>query len=199
MTLRKGDSIEMTPGEHPDWADDLKAALAACDRKSTATLQALLLEFDGTPGLDDELLRLVPSKQPELAVGATWLLKAMLEDGLELNRKQVAMLGRSLETINDPWAALHVCQSLRFLEIPARNRAQFARFLKRSLANDQKFLRAWALDGFWRLALQHDRYLREAEALARQGENDPVGSSGTPAGAQQGIGTASASMSTNKR
>lgn len=157
-------------------ADRIEVQLASFDGKATEALEAILLRLEYSPELGDELLELVSSEQIHLSIGSTWLLEALLEEGNRLDLKQAARLGRSLEAIDDDWARLHVCQSMRFLDVPSRNTGQFARFLDRCFETEHKFLRAWALDGWWRLARQHERYLGRALEVLARGEAEEVAS-----------------------
>ena len=45
---------------------------------------------------------------------------------------------------------------------------------ERCASSDQKFLRAWSLDGYWRLAQAHDRLRPRALELFEQGARDPA-------------------------
>ena len=154
----------------------LTDALSEFDGKATEGFEGLLLELEESPEAAELLLELMSSRDESRAIGASWLLKALLEGGWQLDRKEVSMLARSLERLQGDWVALHVCQSMRFFEVPGRNGDQFARFLDRCVVSDQKFLRAWAIDGFWRLAGCHDAYLPRAHQLIQQGAEDPAAS-----------------------
>ncbi|MDA1267456.1 MAG: hypothetical protein O2816_20435, partial [Planctomycetota bacterium] len=113
---------------------------------------------------------------PRACVPATWLLRAYLQAGLELDRSSTAALARRLERVALDDARLHLCQSVAHLEIPTRNAGQVARFIRTAAAGDQKFTRAWAVDGLARLARQHPRYGREAGAALRRAARDPAAS-----------------------
>ena len=158
----------------------MKDVLSDFDNRSTGSLEAWLDELPEAPGLTEEvaqeLLGLTATEPGRLGAAATWMLKALLERGLVLERKQVARLGRTLDSLTDPWAALHVCQSVRFFQVTARNVSQFARFFERCAATDQKFLRAWSIDGYWRLAQAHERLLPRALELLEHGAKDTAAS-----------------------
>ena len=124
----------------------------------------------------EKLVSLAGSPDANLAIGSTWLLKAFLEDGERLDPVHVDALAGSLASVEDDWARLHICQSLRFLDIPADRARDVAAFLEGCLGSEQKFVRAWVIDGFWRLALQHERFLAQALELVGRGERDPAAS-----------------------
>lgn len=168
--------VDMTGKKASSLRDRLASALLEYDGKTTTTLEVSLAELEQAPQAADVLLELMVSGEPVRERGASWLLKALLEGGVVLDRKRVAMLARSLEQLEDDWAALHVCQLIRFLEIPARNADQFSRFLERFVTSEHKFLRAWSIDGYWRLASSREIYLPRALELIARGANDPAAS-----------------------
>lgn len=166
----------------------LERRLAGYDGKKTELLETIVAEIQSDlksglhsdrkgplapgPEVQGELLALVASRASSTAIGATWLLKALLEEGLELEPTQIAQLARCLDRLTDDWARLHICQSMRFLSVPGRNARPFARFLETASQSQQKFLRAWAMDGLWRLANQHERFLPRAIELVELGSHD---------------------------
>lgn len=109
-------------------------------------------------------------------VPATWMIRAYLQRGVELERNQVAALLRSLARVESDDARLHVCQLVPHLDIPVRNAEQLARFLRHGINGTHRFTRAWAVDALYRLALQHTRYRREALACLERASRDPAAS-----------------------
>lgn len=110
------------------------------------------------------------------AVPASWCLRAVLEEGVELDRGATAALCRALQRVTHDDARLHLCQSVQHLDIPSRNADQLARFLRAGADGEHKFVRAWAVDGFQHLARQHDRYRREAGEWLERARRDPAAS-----------------------
>ena len=144
-------------------------------------------ERHGVPGLEAVLGSTPPTRawidallaacvDPECAVPATWLVRAYLQRGAELEPNQVATLLRSLARIGDDNARLHLCQLVVHLDVPARNAEQLARFLRSGVEGEHKLTRAWAVDGLQRLARQHARYRIEALAALERAERDPAAS-----------------------
>lgn len=111
-----------------------------------------------------------------VAAGATWLLRAWVEAGVECDAASVAELAAVLPSIVDPWARQHVCQAVRSLTIPKASAAAFAKFLRAGVTSDRPFLRAWAVDGLHRLAGQHGRYAAAARDALAAAEQDPKAS-----------------------
>lgn len=145
---------------------------AAMSRPSVPSIVAAF-QRDGVPGLEALLERAKPTaawlddliaavSEGGSATAVTWMLRATLQRGIELDRRQVAALVRGLRGLEVEDARLHVCQSVVHLDVPSRSAEPLARFLRDCAGGEAKFTRAWAVDAFHRLALQHERYRREA-------------------------------------
>lgn len=69
----------------------------------------------------------------------------------------------------DGWEArLHILQSIRFLRISGQAKERLHADLLRLIQDGNKFVRAWAYDGFYRLGTQHPEFAEEADALIRE-------------------------------
>ena len=104
---------------------------------------------------------------------SSWLLKRYLEQGSRLNEKQTSQLFALAPQLQNWQATLHLLQMLPMIDIPADSAAGLETFLHHCLQGKNKFLRAWAYGGFYRLGQQHEQYRSEAEDLldrAMQGE-----------------------------
>lgn len=144
------------------------------ERRGVGGLQALVDKLAPSDAWMDALIDSVADEGT--SVPATWMLRAYLERGVELERSQTAALLRCVNRIADDDARLHVCQSVARLEVPARNAEQLARFLREGCRGEHKFTRAWATDAFHRLALQHKRYRVEAHEWLQRAHRDAAAS-----------------------
>ena len=154
----------------------LASELQSFDGKDVAQGKRILAAYRPTAEILQELVVLIAAGDAVGQSGATWLLKAYLEDGAGLEAPLVAQLGRTLDLLEGWEGRLHVCQSVRFLRIPKRNASQFARFLRHCIASETKFLRAWGTDGFVRLARQHPSLEAEAHGFVEAALADPAAS-----------------------
>lgn len=136
------------------------------------TLRTAFLEFDGI-----HTAPLVASKDlaradldalialcgdTEVAVAATWVAKALVEDGVAVDLKQVfATLAQQSD-----WAAqLHVLQCVRHAPEAAVPQTDHIRAL---LGGQKALVRVWALDAFVRLADLIPDLRDEAAGLVEQ-------------------------------
>ena len=104
---------------------------------------------------------------------ATWLLKRHLETGNSVSRGSSREILDALSDQEHWESKLHILQSLPYLDIPEDKSADLERFLDSCLDSDNKFLRAWAYNGFNELSLRFPRYREEVNhMLARALESE---------------------------
>ena len=99
---------------------------------TTSEFERRLLDFDGKavsilsearaacrerPGYLNDLAALCFDPRQPVSDGATGILKAELEDGMELPPKVTAQVVGSLDRIRSWQAALHLCQFVDMLEL----------------------------------------------------------------------------------
>ncbi len=141
----------------------LRGEIAAWDQKSSADIGAIYDRFCRDSGFAQSLIDMLD--QPPLQRGATWLLKHHLEAGAALSPDMADLIYRQADRMSNWESTLHLLQSMAFLPVPAARLAQTQAFVRRNLNSDNKFVRAWAYDGFYRLARQFPALQAEASAL----------------------------------
>ena len=154
----------------------LRHRLSHVEGRDTGTLEAILADHPPDGARLDDLLELVEEAEARVQEGATWLLRKYLERGVVLSPAQVRRLGVALDELPEGWARLHLCQAARFLDVPREAASRFAAFYRACWESPNTFLRAWAPDGFVRLAREHPGWLGEAEALLAEALGDPAAS-----------------------
>ena len=99
---------------------DIANTLRSYDGKRVAPFRAVAEAAQGMPGQAiPELLDLAASEEPELQVGATWVIKCLAERGVVLRGPQTGVLLQLLGRRIAPDATLHVLQTLPFIEVAA--------------------------------------------------------------------------------
>lgn len=139
--------------------------LSHFDGKSVAVLEAIKAGTEAGPDLFDLLVVATGDEDKQMQTGAAWLLRAYLQDGGELSPEQVGSLAANLLDMHDGFGRLHICQAMDHITVPEEQAEAFADFFRSSQATKNTFLLAWAPHGFFRLALQHERYLDEARSM----------------------------------
>lgn len=150
----------------------LKSAIEAWDGQSVEALCRIHDEHRDDPDLAATLVELIGALRYRLA--ATRLLKRHLEAGGGVpDADAVARsLYARLDKLENWECRLNVLQCLSCLPVPDDAVEAVERFLRQCLADDNKFVRAWAYIGFHCLAGRHPRFADEAAAILEAGLRD---------------------------
>ena len=143
-----------------------------------ANQAAYVLEIYGryahTPSFISELTLLI--SQETTQSGATWLLKHYLEAKQPLGQAYINEIYRALPLLVKWDAKLHVLQSIQFMPIANSVNGRLHTFFHACLTEKNKFVRAWAYNGFYELALQHLEYIAEAQTLLESAQQEEAAS-----------------------
>ena len=71
---------------------------------------------------------------------------------------------------------LHILQSIPFMPIEITERKKVDAFLRETLTDPNKFVRAWSYNGFYELAMQHSEYLNETKQFFEMAMRDEAAS-----------------------
>ncbi len=152
----------------------MKQEIVAWDGKSADALRRMYDHYSSTSSFVAEILDL--SKQQPLQEGTTWLLKRHLEKMGCLEPSEVKEVFQLFPTLMGWEAKLHVLQCIPYMPIPKNQKKKVETFLKACVVSDAKFVRAWAYNGFYELAVQHSEYQEEAQKLLEIGMRDEAAS-----------------------
>lgn len=146
----------------------LRREISAWDDKDAGAIRGVYERRSPMRGFVASLIRF--TAEPDLECGATWLLKHHLEAGHTLSADQArAFYAASARC--EGWAArLHALQIMDFVAVPAGAVRDAKRLIERGLADENILVRAWAYNGFARLAETHPRDREEAERLLNDAE-----------------------------
>lgn len=131
--------------------DRLREELCAYDGRSPTLLSEISVRYRGQTGFQSDLVTLAFDEVPTIADGATWILKAELEDGCVLPPQDVERLAERLNEVKAWQAQLHICQLIRYLKVPEKSEQSFETWLETMLDARRPFLRAWSVDAYCRL------------------------------------------------
>ena len=157
-----------------------QAIVTACidadkhDRESTAS------RLPTTPESVDALLTIIRrSKTNESSVDesstASWLLKFLAEQGVDIGTRQVTKLIQVLELDADDWTLLHLLQLLPYLRLNTTQQDKLHARLDALLARKHKFVRAWTFNGFGVLAATDARWRADTlERFERAMQTEPA-------------------------
>ena len=150
----------------------LKSAIEAWDGKSVEALCRIHDQHRDDPDLAATLVELIGALRYRLA--ATRLLKRHLESGGSVPDADGVARGlyARFDKLENWECRLNVLQCLPYLPMPDDAVEAVECFLRLCLADDNKFVRAWAYNGFHCLAGQHPRFAAEVAAILEAGLRD---------------------------
>ncbi|RKY20057.1 MAG: hypothetical protein DRQ55_08940 [Planctomycetota bacterium] len=154
----------------------LRTHLLSFDGKDVDMLEALRQVFPASRPLMAELVQMATDEEGHVQSAATWLLRRHMADGERLAPKEVGLLGAALGDVTDPWARQHLCQSIGSIAISVDHHQNYAAFLRACCEAERPFLRAWGVDGLYRLSLQHTELAEEVEQRLASARGDEAAS-----------------------
>jgi len=107
-----------------------------------------------------------------LQKGATWLLKRYLENENRIADGDVSRIFERLGAIGQWESKLHILQCLPFIPITKSEKRKVEVFLRNCLVDNNKFVRAWAYNGFYELAVQYPEYEKETKQFFEMAMRD---------------------------
>lgn len=143
---------------------------------AASTLERVSAQFSHRDDYADTLIMLAADATDTVSAAATWLIKHHLEQGRTLSPAQTGKLIENLLAITAWGAQLHVCQSIRFLDIPPNYATTLIAWLRPLRSHQRPFLRAWALDATYEVARQRENAMPEARAAVEAALADPAAS-----------------------
>ena len=148
---------------------DIAERLRSYDGKRVAPFRAVADAV--SEGLDrgedavGRLVELAARDEMELQVGATWVLKNLVERGVALREREATTLLRLLHRPLAPDALLHLLQTLPYMDLPAGEQHALHDTLQMLIESDRAFVRAWAYNGLGLLAARNSVFRHDVERL----------------------------------
>lgn len=142
---------------------DIAEKIERWDGKSADSIGQLYDQSCHEPGFTSSLIKII--NKPSVQKGATWLLKKHLETGELLSESEVDNLYKALPKLEHWETKLHVLQIMPYTLIEKKHIATVEPFLRECLNDKNKFVRAWAYNGFNELASNNKSYQKEVDQL----------------------------------
>ncbi len=156
--------------------EQLRAELVRFDGKAVSLLSETAARHKANKSFFNDLLTLCADKSPAVADGATWILKAHIDDGGVLTRKETARLVSAAPKTSSWPAQLHICQVIGKLELTASQAQALAKWLKPLLKHERPFLRAWSVDALCAVAVADKALKAIADRALKAAQNDSAAS-----------------------
>ena len=148
----------------------IKQELLSWDGKSSDDIQATYTHHSESSSFVSRLVELC--QQTVFQKGVTWLLKHHLEAGQVLTEKETAALLNLLPSIEHWESKLHILQCLPHLQIASAYKHKVEALLRECLTDQNKFVRAWAYNGFYEISRQYPEYEQETRQLFEMAMRD---------------------------
>ena len=175
-------SVKSTPGPvfstvRPNGSSlNLIESLRQFDGKRTDALEHLNSRLPRNDDTVRQLLAIAEHDDARLQVAATWILKKWLDDGTPPVEKSAETIVQLLKSAACWEARLHLLQMLVALRIPARSITVLVQQMPDLLADDNKFVRAWALSVFAQIADQREEFRPDVNLRIDAAGNDDAAS-----------------------
>lgn len=144
------------------------------DGKSVDDMTAVYDHWGDDPAFLSKIISLI--SEDACQKGASWLLKRYVEDHGCLSSKESNQIYRLLKKLDHWETKLHLLQCMPYLPIAKSHVKRVESFLRVCLVDQNKFVRAWAYNGFYELALQHSQFQSEAKQLMEKAMQDEAAS-----------------------
>jgi len=138
----------------------ISSAIANWNGKSTDDITAIYDLYYKESDFYSIIVSLLKNKSSE--TGASWLLKHDFELGGQLNVHEISIVYGSLSQLEHWQAKLHLLQCIAYMPISKKDVKKLESFLRLTLSDSNKFVRAWSYNGFYLLAKQYSEYQEEA-------------------------------------
>ena len=148
----------------------MEEEIFAWDGKSAKDIGAIFDRYGDEPTFLSTVLKLL--EEPMGQLGASWLIKAWLEKGKTLDEAQTSKVFAGMDGLEHWGTKLHILQCLPLLSIHGSEKKRLEKFLRETLRDKNKFVRAWSYSGFYELARHHPEYQEETAGLLETAMRD---------------------------
>lgn len=153
---------------------NIEKEILAWDGKSAGDITKIFHSRCDEPVFIGTLIKLM--EVPACQKGATWLLKAWLDSDQSITLKQASKIISHLGILEDWEAKLHILQCLPSLSIKPQQKLSVEKFLRTTLTDKNKFVRAWSYNGFYELAKKYPEYQDETKHFFEMAMRDEAAS-----------------------
>ncbi len=154
----------------------LELHLREYDGQAISLLSEARMACKDRTGYLGDLVALCFDPSPTISDGATWILKAELEDGAEMSPELCEQVVASLGALEAWQAVLHICQAADGFPFSAPQAGGFIRWATTFSDHPRPFLRAWSMNSIVVLGRKFEEFRRGGERALAKAENDTAAS-----------------------
>lgn len=141
----------------------LEQDIIGWDGASSNDIEVIYRRYGEDSFFLNEIIRFLNNKALQKA--ATWLLKRTFDDQETIGQSEVKAVYDFLPGLEHWESKLHVLQCIPFMPVPISQKKVVEMFLRDCLADRNKFVRAWAYNGFYELSVQYPEYEKETKQI----------------------------------
>ena len=134
-------------------------------------LETTYAHYSAEPGFQQDLLDSLALTEKHQSA-ASWLFRRSLQRGHAPNEAEAAAFYLALAKCTSWEAQLNLLQCIELLPVPEVARESLEQYLRQALTHGNKFVRAWAYNGFYQLARQYPDLQDEALEIMKMGQRD---------------------------
>jgi len=159
-----------------DTIKELRIALVESGGRAVTLLSEAGARYSFQPDYFDCLVTLAADQDDGVSDGATWLIKSHLDGGGALSGIQISRVLSRIDQVQSWAAQLHICQITQYLIISIEDAGHLVNWLQPLLTHSRPFLRAWSLDAFFRISIQHPEFTQRVQECLCTATSDPAAS-----------------------
>jgi len=150
----------------------IKQKIDSWDGKSVNDLEAIYSSYSEDGFFVKNIIELAKNEAQQK--GVTWLLKRHLENGNKIEANEISVIYVNLPELVYWEAKLNILQCIHFMPIAESETKQVEIFLRNCLTETNKFVRAWAYNGFYEISVQYPEYKKETKQFFEMAMRDEV-------------------------
>jgi hypothetical protein len=152
----------------------IKLEIEQWDGKSANDISDIYDRHCHSPSFTSKIITLIGNAS--FQKGATWLLKRHLENENQIIESEVTAIYQQLRVAEDWESKLHMLECFPFMPIYKPEKKKVEAFLRNCLVDSNKFVRAWAYNGFYELAVQYPEHEKETKQFFEMAMQDEASS-----------------------
>ena len=154
----------------------LLATLSGFDGKHTALLEQVSADTPRNADSTSQLVACAEHDDTKLQVAATWILKKWQDEGVLLDEEHLGELAKILHRADHWEVKLHILQIFSSIEIAPKLTPLLKKSLRKMVADEQKFVRAWSYSVLAKIADQDHAFREQLLARLAEAEQDEAAS-----------------------
>lgn len=156
--------------------NNLETELKKFDGVAVSLLSEARVKCADNSDYFDELVRLSFDPKETISAGATWIIKAELEEGGSLTVGQIEKIVVSLNN-EMPWQSmLHICQSIEWIPLTQEQANRFFQWSQSLTNHSRPFLRAWSLHVLVFVGSKYETFQEEVTSALKIAHEDKAAS-----------------------